>query len=937
MVPGRVMSITISSSALLGYYQAKAGLQVTSGSTSSTGASSSASSTSGSSTAPTPPWKTAQTSQQTNAAIQNALGGQSLFNPKAVKVSVANASANYKNLFALYQGLLTLQDLANQAGASGETAAQLSQLQAAFSNGVGQLQTFLGSSPFQGFSVAQGAVNAQATTKAGVAAETDTYTTGVLATGSSNTPVAAFAGAVQFAMTVTLPSGAQKVVNFNLNDMGSTPRTLSNVVSYLNGQLKAAGVTTNFSVKMTEGQPSTTTVNGQTLTTPAGPNTYSLQINGNSVEKLSFSAATSSPAVYLTQTVGNTTSTTTGTAPDAEQQLVKLTTDPTASDAKVFSDTLASVEQNAIATQTAPDGSVYVLANVTGTTPAGEVGAAQNILGSQDVALLKYDSAGNLLSSQVVGASNSASGYGLAVSADGGEVAVTGTATGVMTASGSSSSTSTSTAFVSVFSSAGQPLWTQTVNAGSSGQVNQAAFGSDGSVYVTGTSTISGTTITNNFLAGFSATGTQKFVTTLGPTSQGYVTGLAVSGSQIVTAGVQNGDAVLQSYQIASTGAPSLTATRDLGALQGGNVAGLAVNSDGSIIVGGSTHNGALSAGTVTNAYASGEEGWVANLSANLAPSSSDTLAYYGASGDVRVSAITAAGGQAYIAGQIVGSSSGSTTYDGFAAQIDPQTGTTGWSDQYTGLDNKVAPNSISVSVNGASALDALGLPTGPLDFAPTQTVAATSNLPGVITPASSEQTLVANSALRAGQQFTIDTNYSGFAQTITIAPTDTLQTLATKISQASGFQATATVVTSNGVQSLQIKPSFPGVRITLGAGPDGKNALPALGLSEGVITSNATAKAAKAGAATTASNNNSLKANYALSIPSTLDLTTSAGVKQAQAVLGAAIATVKQTYTDMTTPTSTTKGNNTGTAPAYITSEIASYQAALARLQGSG
>ncbi|MEJ0066495.1 MAG: hypothetical protein WDM85_14705 [Caulobacteraceae bacterium] len=73
----------------------------------------------------------------------------------------------------------------------------------------------------------------------------------------------------------------------------------------------------------------------------------------------------------------------------------------------------------------APDGSLYVLANVTenadGSTPAG----------GQDVALQKYDSAGNLIFSHDLGSASSASGLSLAVSADGSQVAVAGQVTGV--------------------------------------------------------------------------------------------------------------------------------------------------------------------------------------------------------------------------------------------------------------------------------------------------------------------------------------------------------------------------------------------------------------------------------------------------------------------------------------------------------------------------
>ncbi len=277
-------------------------------------------------------------------------------------------------------------------------------------------------------------------------------------------------------------------------------------------------------------------------------------------------------------------------------------------------------------------------------------------------------------------------------------------------------------------------------------------------------------------------------------------------------------------------------------------MAGVAINDDGSIIVAGSTHNGALNAGAITTAYTGGEEGFVANLSADLTPSASDTLAYYaGSGGDVRVTAVTAAGGQAYIGGQVVNTTGGTTSYDGFAAQIDPTTGASGWSNQYTGLDQKVAPNAIAVDASGASVLDALGLPSGQIDFSRSQTVAA-STLPGAANSLIPAQTLVANSALRAGEQFTVKTNFSGVAQTVTIEATDTLQTLAQKISQASGFSAGLTVTTVNGAQVLQIKPNYPGVQITLGAAKERSQrpAGPRPGRSA-PVTTNATAKAAKA------------------------------------------------------------------------------------------
>jgi hypothetical protein len=935
------MTISIDSSLLLSYYDLKAGVPQ-----SSTGGSGGASAPAA---GPTTPWAKAPTKAQTSSLVQSVLNGQSIINPNAAKLSVPAGTpnyTNYKNLFGLYQGLTALQDLATQANASGVSSFQLNQLQTAFNSGMKQVQSYLNGSPFVGFNVAEGVVGANAQSTAGVPTETDTYKTGVLWSGDANTAVPAFAGNVQFSLSIsqtplklnaniTQTPGAPTVVNFNLNDMGSTPRTISNVVSYLNTQLQAAGVFTRFADVRTPGVATTYQVNGQTKTNPPGPDQYSLQIVGNAVETLSFSAPTTAPAVYITQTAGavptvpGSTTTTPGnttagnTTSDVTQQLLKLTTDPAAANARAFTDTLATTMPNAIATAAGADGSIYVLANTTGATQAGQVDSAHAISGTQDVALMKYDSAGNLIFTQTLGSTASASGLGLAVSADGSQVAVVGQATGLLDDQGAAPPDATDpTGFVSVYNSSGGQLWTQAVNAWTGGQVNSVAFGADNSVYVAGSNAIS-SVVSDGFISGFSSKGVQTFNTYLGATNTTSVNDITVSGSSLITAGVQNGDAVVQSYALQPSGAPVLSATRDLGPLNGGNVTGVAVNADGSVIVAGSTQNGALSAGTIGSAYSGGEEAFVASLASNLAPSSADTLAYFTGASDTTATAMTVANGQVYITGKIAATptpgSGDLTAFDGYAAQIDPTTGAVTWSNTFTGTDHQAAPDSIAVDATGASSLDALGLPTGTIAFIPSQNI-------------------MANSSLQVGESFLVKSNFNALPQKVTIAANDTLLTLAQKITQASGYGASVQVVTgTGGVQQLKITPSSAASQITLEAGPPGQNALPALGLSEGLVTTNATAKAKSASTAGGAIATTSLKANYALGLESSLNLSSPGGISNALAQLGGAITTVKQIYTDMTTKPSTQTAGYQGAVPAYLTAEIANYQAALARLTSSG
>ena len=79
------------------------------------------------------------------------------------------------------------------------------------------------------------------------------------------------------------------------------------------------------------------------------------------------------------------------TAATTTSQFIKLDQPAASGDPTVrgFTDTLPT-GSTVTATATAPDGSVYVLANVTSTTDG------QTLQGTQDAALFKYDSAGQL-------------------------------------------------------------------------------------------------------------------------------------------------------------------------------------------------------------------------------------------------------------------------------------------------------------------------------------------------------------------------------------------------------------------------------------------------------------------------------------------------------------------------------------------------------------
>jgi hypothetical protein len=849
------------------------------------------------------------------------MNGGKFFDPTAAKLDVQGAVASknqdYKDLFALYQGLDSLNQLAQQLGAPGLSSFEKTQYQQAFQSGMSQLQSYLQGASFTSLQVVQGKLQASEQTTVGVPNTADAYTGGTVYTGVMNGEVPAFQGNVAFSLTSKSLSGATTVVDFDLSEMGDQPRTMGAVINYLNGKLQDAGVGVRFADTFTPGAPETVQVGGKPVTIGASPDQFALQMTGLSTSTVTLSAATSAPAVYVTQTSGDTT----GSTPDATQQLLKLQTDPvngdTAAQDRIFSQSPGSEVTAARATATAPDGSLYVLADVDGTTNG------QTLQGQKDVALLKYDSAGKLLFTQTLGAASNASGYALSVSADGSKVAVAGTVSGILAGTATPSDPSVSNTFVSVFNAAGEEQWTTRGGSAMGDQPSAVAFGADGSVYVTGQtqSALPGAASqgsSDGYLQGFTAAGAHKFTVEFGSNSQDSTGGVAVSGSSVYVAGVEAGHAVVRQYDLQASGAPTLAAQQDLGDLQGGNIAGLAVNADGSIVVAGSTHNGGLTGGQATTAFQPGKNAFVATLQPGLGDPSSDAISFFQGAGDTTASKMILAGGQVYLTGQVTGpitaASNGQPSQTGFAAQIDPGSGVAGWSTTFTGADQLSSPEAIAVDTSGASVLDQLGLPSGQVGSQPSKL-------------------LTANSSLRPGDSFSIVTGSGGGAgQSVTISADDTLSTLANKIQWASNFQLTATVLPdASGADQLKIAPVNTRTQAQLIAGPLGKDALGPLGLVEGVLTNPPTSTSSSSSSSSSSSKPNLPK--YSLGLSSELSVDTASAAQAASTALTSALNSIKNAYTILSSPPKA-QGQN-GTVPAYISSQLANYQAGLQRLTG--
>lgn len=921
------MVTSIDSSLLLGYYQSRAGI---------TGGVGGALAGPTQRVAPTAPWNQSSSAAILSAAVKSVMGGQRFINENAARLDLVGASTDYRKLFALYQGLGALSNVASQSDGKGVSALDRSQLERTFARGLKEIAGYVDNLDLEDSRLIQGAVSTEAKTTLGVVRNKTEYITPPLVSGSSANAVDAFQGAVQFNIAVNR-GGAPINVAIDLSAMGGQTRSLANVVGFINTQLQAAGVDARVATHRIAGGPKTTTINGKPVTIGTLPDQFALKFKVSTGETLSFSATATAGAVYVAQDAGNPDPDGKADTKDstAASQFLKFQTDTGAVpsplqrpgeanwvDGRIFAKTLGPEVQTVRETKVGADGSVYMLADVTKKV------AGQEIRGEQDVALLKYDAAGQLVFARTLGASDEASGLGLALSADG-KIAVAGSVKGVLNGAteGVLNSTDDQTdSFVTVYDSEGQELWTQSRGGRAADEASEVAFGADGTVYVSGRTSsslvgVGGASIggSDAYLQAYRADANgaiqNVFTTTFGTTGTDKPAGMVVDGTSVITASVEDGRAILRRYDV-SGATPVLSSTRDLGDLQGGTITGLALDG-GNVVIAGSTGNASLNAGTVTRAHAGGIDAFAAKVSADLSPGGS--IAYYGGAGDDRATSLAVSGGQVWIGGSagtdLPNHPTAQGTKDGFLTRLDVDAGTIAWSRRFTGKDGRAAPTSIAVDTSGASVLDRIGLPKGEMDL-------------------SDSQRLTAQSSLRAGDTFTLK---SGFrTSTITIAADETLDTLATKIKRASGFRAKVTIATVDGFRSLRVEPLQDSAVLEFGAGKIDKDALAMLGIPDGVVRK------------TKIVDGKTLPADgkamiYGLGLEDDLKLGSEQDRAHALAVIGKAMGIVRQIYKDLVAaaqPESAriaAAAQAVGPAPAYLTNQIANYQAALSRLTGGG
>lgn len=873
---------------------------------------------------PTPPWSSGAAVPEQDALVRSALGGRRLIDENAAQLDVASASEDYRRLFALYQGLESLNALANRAGVKGVSSTELSLITRRFDQGLKEISSYVASAPLTDVRLVAGVTESISKTSAGVRRDSAISITSPIHEGDVATPVTAFEGDVVFDIDIKRLNDTH-TVRIDLSELGTAPRTLGAVTAHINDKLEAAGLETRIGRERQAAEVRTLQVGGRTVTLPAGPDQWALAIRGVSTEAVSFSAPDPSDAVYVVQ----------GTGTGGTHEVLKFQADTAIAateasaragetqwvDGRVSQTPLPEGIKTVRASATGPDGALWLVAEM-------EQGPGKlPIKGQSDVALIKLDSVGRVVSTRALGAADQASGYALAVD-DAGRVAVAGSVTGALIPGQGGDVAGEVDSFVTLYDGDGRELWTQRRGARAADEATGVEFGPDGQVIVTGRAKsampgAAGVGGWDSYVQAFTSsqpyptaawTATVDGTVQFGSTGDDAVQATAVSGTSLYTAGEEDGRLIVRRFQLTAGGEPQLLSTRDLGVMNG-EVKGIEVD-QGQVIVAGVSRNGALDVGTVNQAHNGGLDAFVAVLSEDLTASGAERLTYIGTENEDAVSDVKLLDGKLWMTGTSARplSAKDEDPVQGYLSRLDPLTGAVEWSRSWAGQNEQAAPLTLAVATAGTSVLDRLGLPSGEI-------------------VQSESKKLVDATALRAGDRFSVMPASGGRAVAVTIDARDTLQTLARKIELASGARLKVTVASESatsenapeglnavlaGVQRLSITARDGREGAILVSGEPGRDALAGLGLSAGFIGPTASEDGPR---------------TFGLDLPQALSLLTPEARTASGERLQAAMKAVRDAYRSLA-PASTT-GATSGTVPAYLTAQIANYQAALSRLGG--
>ena len=865
---------------------------------------------------------------RTLAGKFNAVRNKTDFINLNAKSVLQTRNKDEKALFVLYQALNNLKTIADYAAEDSTPSALLAKLSTQFRGGLDQVQDFIRSAELEKLTLMFGEKKPRLDSGFSLGKNEADITGATLAVSSKTQDIPGLTGNEVFTLNLDKITSNDDIT-IDLSQM-TNPLNMTNLVYFINQQIN--GVTLpdedgneirKYKTKFTVEEVSS--------------GKFALKIDVNSGEKVTLTAQTSEPALYVTgshKDVGfGETETATLTKLRALDSTLPLTefshlvagTDrdsilpaQTDDDGNEIESDPETFETRASGTVVDSQGNVYVVGS-----SKGDFGNQINAADDQDVFLSKYDAAGNLLFSRLLGASDHAEAFDIAVDGDD-NIFIAGQVNGELTSGDVFKGLDS---FVTKYDSSGRELWSYQQDTTATDQANSLAIDANGDVIVTGsisgnlnatTSHGGGSDIFVTRLSGVD--GSLDAATLIGGAGTEFGEAVAIAGDgNILVASREDGRVIIR--KLDATDLTNQLASYDLGDLGGGRISDIVVDDAGDIFVAGTSFNGSLSGGTVTSAHSGGADGFITKLSDNGGSISATFTHFLGSAGTDRIEDITVQNGAVYVAGKTSGTLPGTAktgTTDGFVAKIDSTTGTADFIRQFGGVTGYNGSSSLAFSASGTSVLTKLGLPTGLINNKETHD-------------------LETQTSLRAGDHFYISVN-GGRARKVTIEEGDDFKDLAAKIRKVSYRFIEAVSVLStddNKGQALKIE-SRNGSTIDILAGKNGRDALVKLGVQPSKILPKE--KLSTIGDASLGTDPDNLGGVFGLELLTAFSLRSKKEAKFVSAQLDKALETIQRAFRSLTYDPVKAKilkdaELKKGTVSPQQLSQLSNYRAGLQRL----
>jgi len=867
-----------------------------------------------------PPWDARGEIVALDVLKRSALGDGVFFDKKLGDFADLDVGDDEKQLFAMYQGLRRLQALGAEAAEKSTLDTRRDFLDRRFQEGLDQLSGFFADLDLEGVSVLKGEELSKAESSLAISRGTSEYTTPIIHSGAFDAEVANFQGDISFIINVK-KSGVDTPIAIDLANMGATPRTLDNVADHINTELEAAGMLSRVErVKIGEKDE-----NGII----PGDN-FGFKIKGILTETVSFEPSAGNPAVYMAGVSGD--------REGAGGQLTKyvdiagggtaafmrrIEADGSVTESTVAvpggeegdTETRTSTDSNPLRildSVQGPDGGLYMV----GYAENGVAG--QSIKGEQDLILMRYDTTGKQVWARTLGAAGSAEGASIALDGNG-NVVVAGSVEGAL---GDTTQLGGSDSLVSKFSADGVEQWTKRFGGNKDDSATAVSVGADGTIYVAGQTNapLGGVTNaggTDGYVRAIDGDGNVVYTRAAGAsagTDRAQSIAQASDGGLIIASEVE-GRAVLTKYAAGDDGTGAAVWSMDLGDLEGGRIGEVTVGDDGAIYLAGSAGSAFAPSAPLT-ANSGGRDAFLMKITdgptANV-----DFTTFLGSAEDNSASSVTVNNGVAYISGKTSGALPGQTqtgNRNAFVAGFDTTSGAVTFTQQLSGRGGLAEANAVVVDPTGDNSLDKLGFPTGEVRYADSRVITA-------------------RSSVREGDHFYVSVD-GGRKKKISIDADETMRSLTFKLNAVLVLDGASDVRRSSNGDMLRIKPRE-GVKVELFAGDDGRDALSGLGLPEGSIIG-------KASLLDKEESTSDAPEIFAMELPASMSISSKEGAAKALEALSKAQSVIQRAYRDLTTDPALKAllegpqaGKRGGTAPAYLTAQVANYQAGLDRLLG--